>query len=142
MMNSDEMAGLDSQSKSTQEITDHLTPSYSSMSTSSSSSRASGISSTKNLLYMQKSPKILNLYLAIVFGVFVSFILITTVNFVVYMQKKNNVNLQIEFNQIVNQRNIYLTATILDLKQLQIISQLNATSKEAGSVLNQSEVFD
>jgi hypothetical protein len=91
---------------------------------------------------MQKSPKILNLYLAIVFGVFVSFILITTVNFVVYMQKKNNVNLQIEFNQIVNQRNIYLTATILDLKQLQIISQLNATSKEAGSVLNQSEVFD
>jgi hypothetical protein len=69
-------------------------------------------------LFQQKSPKILNLYLSIVFGVFVSFMIITSINFTIYIQKKNNVNLQIQFNQIINQRNIYLTSTILDLKML------------------------
>jgi len=46
---------------------------------------SSGIASTKNLLFQQKSPKILNLYLSIVFGVFLSFMIITSINFAIYI---------------------------------------------------------
>jgi hypothetical protein len=98
-------------------INANISPSVSSMSSSNGTS-SSGIASTKNLLFQQKSPKILNLYLGIVFGVFFSFIVITSINFIIYIQKKNYVNLQIQVNQIVNERNTYLASTILDIKQL------------------------
>ena len=65
------------------------------MGSSSSMASSSGIANTKNMLFTQKSPKILNLYLSIVFGVFISFMIITSINFIIYLQKKNNVNLQI-----------------------------------------------
>lgn len=69
-------------------------------------------------MFQQKSPKILNLYLSIVFGVFISFMIIISINFIIYVQKKNNVNLQISFNQVINQRNVYLTSSLLDLRML------------------------
>lgn len=72
-------------SRSTAEIGDQLTPSCSSMGSSSSISSSTGIANTKNLLFSQKSPKILNLYLTIVFGVFLSFMVITSINFIIYI---------------------------------------------------------
>lgn len=79
-------------------VTNNMSPSCSSLNSSSSGTSTSGIASTKNLLFQQKSPKILNLYLTIVFGVFFSFIVITSINFIIYIQKKNYVNLQISVN--------------------------------------------
>lgn len=79
-------------------VNNNISPSCSSMNSSSSGTSTSGIASTKNLLFQQKSPKILNLYLTIVFGVFLSFIVITSINFIIYIQKKNYVNLQIKVN--------------------------------------------
>jgi hypothetical protein len=72
-----------------------MSASVSSLGSSSSMASSSGIANTKNLLFTQKSPKILNLYLTIVFGVFISFMIITSINFFIYLEKKNNVNLQI-----------------------------------------------
>ena len=131
-------SGVESKTQSTENMTDPLTANTSSIASSSSASGTSNITSTKNLLFQQKSPKILNLYLTIVFGVFISFMIVISINFIIYIQKKNNVNLEIQFNQIENQRNIYLTTTLLDLKQLQLIS-LN--SSFANSPLNQSGIF-
>jgi hypothetical protein len=53
------------------------------------------LNNTKSLLFSSRSPRVLNLYLYIVFGVFLSFMLITSINFIIYMQKKNSVDLKI-----------------------------------------------
>jgi hypothetical protein len=50
---------------------------------------------TKTLLFSQRSPRILKLYLYIVFGVFFSFIIVSSINFIIYMQKKASVDLKI-----------------------------------------------
>lgn len=100
-----------------------LSASVSSMSsTSSMSSSSSLINNTKNLLFSQRSPRILKLYLYIVFGVFISFMIVTTINFVIYMNKKNTVDLKIQFNQMVNKRSTHMASSILCLKQLHMIT--------------------
>jgi hypothetical protein len=94
-----------------------LSASVSSMSsTSSRNSSASLMNNTKNLLFSTRSPRILKLYLYIVFGVFLSFMAVTTINFVIYMDKKNTVDLKISFNQMVNKRSTYMASSILSLK--------------------------
>lgn len=65
---------------------------------SSSNSRYVGsnsINNAKSLLFTQQSPRILNLYLYIVFIVFVSFMAILSANFVIYMQKKAEVSVKV-----------------------------------------------
>lgn len=64
-------------------------------STSSRGSSSTSANNTKNMLFSQKSPRILTLYLYIVFGVFLSFMVVTSINFTIYMQKKNTVDLKI-----------------------------------------------
>lgn len=80
------------------------------------------MNNTKNLLFSQRSPKILKLYLYIVFGVFFSFMIVTTINFVIYMDKKNTVDLKIRFNQLVNKRSTFMASSIVSLKQLHMIT--------------------
>lgn len=64
-------------------------------STSSRGSTSSTMQNTKTLLFSQRSPRILKLYLYIVFGVFFSFIIVSSINFIIYMQKKASVDLKI-----------------------------------------------
>ena len=70
--------------------------SLSSMS-SDSSRNSSGtlINNTKSMLFSDRSPRILMLYLYIVFGVFISFMIISSANFAVYTQNKNQVSIKI-----------------------------------------------
>ncbi|CDW78804.1 pas domain s-box family protein [Stylonychia lemnae] len=89
---------------------------------SSTVTTSSSLSYTKGMLFQQKSPKILKIYLYIVFGVLFSFITVSSINFIIYIQKKNLVNLQIKFNNLINQRNTCLIQTLSNLKSLHLIS--------------------
>jgi|LauGreDrversion4_2_1035121.scaffolds.fasta_scaffold24944_3 hypothetical protein len=73
-----------------------MSMSVSSMSSNSSrNSSSQSLNNTKSLLFSSRSPRVLNLYLYIVFGVFLSFMVISSINFIIYMQKKNSVDLKI-----------------------------------------------
>lgn len=72
-----------------------LSASVSSFSSSSRGSSSTSANNTKNMLFSQKSPRILTLYLYIVFGVFLSFMIVISINLSIYMQKKNTVDLKI-----------------------------------------------
>lgn len=63
------------------------------VSSSSIGSSTSSIANTKSMLFQNRSPRILKLYLSIVFGVFISFIMITSINFILYLDKKETVYL-------------------------------------------------
>ena len=66
-----------------------------SQSSASSYSTSTSLANSKNLMFQRKSPKILNLYLSIVLGVFLCFILVTSINFIIYIRKKNDIDLSI-----------------------------------------------
>jgi hypothetical protein len=60
---------------------------------------------------------------------------VTTINFVIYMDKKDTIDLKIEFNQMVNKRSTYMAASILSLKQLHMITL-------AGKPTNAMNIFN
>ena len=64
-------------------------------STSSRNTSSTIINNAKSMLFTQRSPRILQMYLVIVFGVLVAFMIVCSVNFVIYTQKKNTVDLKI-----------------------------------------------
>eukprot|EP00347_Sterkiella_histriomuscorum_P015474 403356890 len=103
---------------------------------SSTVTTSSSLSYTKGMLFQQRSPKILRIYLYIVFGVLFSFIAVSSINFIIYIQKKNLVNLQIKFNNLINQRNTCLTSTLSSLKQMHLIA-----GSPNGTLLNTSAIF-
>ena len=66
---------------------------------------------------------------------------VTSINFIIYINKKNEITIQIQFNQYVNQRNTFLVSTLLDLKQLNLIVNQNQ-SANVSQILGDKSRFE
>lgn len=84
-----------------------------------------------------KNPRILQLYLYIVFGVLLSFIAVSSINFAIYNVKKSIINQEIAFNQLVNERNTLLITTVAILKTLHVIASDPTGASNHSSIFSQ-----